>query len=203
VESRWLKPFAESLLRLKRLHYDTGKTLSDLREALSGQALNEQAQTALADIQHRVVECRQFLSERLVALEAFDSRSTNLARRLYDEALTCRMRPFADGVRNFPRTVRDLGRALGKQARLELAGEATQVDQIFWKSWKRRWAICCATLSTTASNRRMSAAPPASPPKASSILKPVTAPACCRSSYPMTGAALIWISCAGRWSNEI
>jgi two-component system sensor histidine kinase and response regulator WspE len=129
VESRWLKPFAESLLRLKRLHYDTGKTLSDLREALSGQALNEQAQTALADVQHRVVECRQFLTERLVALEAFDSRSTDLARRLYDEALTCRMRPFADGVRNFPRTVRDLGRALGKQARLELAGEATQVDR--------------------------------------------------------------------------
>jgi CDP-diacylglycerol pyrophosphatase len=25
VESRWLKPFAESLLRLKRLHYDTGR----------------------------------------------------------------------------------------------------------------------------------------------------------------------------------
>jgi hypothetical protein len=75
VESRWLKPFAESLLRLKRLHYDTGKTLSGLREALSGQALNEQAQTALADVQRRVIECRQFLSERLAALEAFDSRS--------------------------------------------------------------------------------------------------------------------------------
>jgi hypothetical protein len=49
---------------------------------LCGQAPNEQAQTALADVEHRVVECRQFLSERLVALEVFDSRSTDLARRL-------------------------------------------------------------------------------------------------------------------------
>ena len=114
VESRWLKPFAASLLRLKRLHFDTGKTLDELRQSLSGQALSERAETALLEVEHRVLECRQLLSERLVALEAFDSRSTGLAQRLYDEALGCRMRPFSDTARTFPRTVRDLGRELGK-----------------------------------------------------------------------------------------
>jgi two-component system sensor histidine kinase and response regulator WspE len=39
------------------------------------------------------------------------------------------MRPFADGVRAFPRMVRDVGRSLGKQVRLEIVGEATQVDR--------------------------------------------------------------------------
>jgi two-component system sensor histidine kinase and response regulator WspE len=39
------------------------------------------------------------------------------------------MRPFADGVRGFPRMVRDLGRQLGKQVRLEIVGEDTQVDR--------------------------------------------------------------------------
>jgi len=129
VESRWLKPFAASLLQLKRLQYDTGKAVSDLREALAGQTLNERAQMALADMQQQVDGHRQVLLERLAALEAFDGRSTDLAQRLYDEALSCRMRPFADGVRAFPRTVRDLGRTLGKQVRLELVGEATQVDR--------------------------------------------------------------------------
>lgn len=129
VESRWLKPFAESLLRLKRLQYDAGKTLDGLRDAWSEQALNEQAQAGIADAQRRLSECHQFLSERLVELEMFDGRSTNLAQRLYDEALACRMRPFADGARGFPRMVRDLGRSLGKQVRLELVGEATQVDR--------------------------------------------------------------------------
>jgi two-component system sensor histidine kinase and response regulator WspE len=129
VESRWLKPFAESLLRLKRLHMNTAKTLNDFRESLSGFVLNEQALTALLEVEHRVVECRELLSERLVALEAFDSRSTSLAQRLYDEAIGCRMRPFSDATRAFPRTVRDLGRDLGKQVLLEIVGEETQVDR--------------------------------------------------------------------------
>jgi len=38
VESRWLKPFAESLLRLKRMHYDLGRSLDGLREANAGHA---------------------------------------------------------------------------------------------------------------------------------------------------------------------
>jgi two-component system sensor histidine kinase and response regulator WspE len=53
VESRWLKPFAESLLRLKRLHFDTAKALNNLREALPEEALNEQAESALAETQER------------------------------------------------------------------------------------------------------------------------------------------------------
>jgi two-component system, chemotaxis family, sensor histidine kinase and response regulator WspE len=129
VESRWLKPFAESLLQLKRLHFNTAKTLNDFRESLSGLVLNEQALLALSEAEHRVVECRELLSERLVALEAFDSRSTSLAQRLYDEALSCRMRPFSDAARAFPRSVRDLGRDLNKQVRLEIVGEETQVDR--------------------------------------------------------------------------
>ena len=129
VESRWLKPFAESLLRLKRLHYDLGRTLDGLREAHNGMALNEAAQTAQAEAQRRVLECHQFLSQRLAELENFDRRSTNLAHRLYDEALAVRMRPFADGIQGFPRMVRDVGRTLGKQVKLEIIGEATQVDR--------------------------------------------------------------------------
>src|ERR1051326_7493785 len=39
------------------------------------------------------------------------------------------MRPFADGARRFPRMVRDLARSLGKDVRLELIGENTQVDR--------------------------------------------------------------------------
>jgi two-component system sensor histidine kinase and response regulator WspE len=129
VESRWLKPFAQLLLRLKRQQEDAGKTLGGLREALSDEGLSGRSQAALADAEHRVQECYQLLSQRLVEMEMFDSRSTNLAHRLYDSALACRMRPFADGTRHFPRMVRDLGRTLGKQARLEIIGEGTQVDR--------------------------------------------------------------------------
>lgn len=129
VESRWLKPFSESMLRLKRLHDEADKALARLRESLSQRGAHSGSDALLADAHQRLQQCRQLLSQRFTEMEMFDSRSTNLAHRLYDAALACRMRPFADGIRAFPRMVRDLGRSLGKQVRLEIVGEATQVDR--------------------------------------------------------------------------
>jgi two-component system sensor histidine kinase and response regulator WspE len=129
VESRWLKPYAESLLQLKRLQYRTGRTLEVLADVLAEQRTSARGDAALAEARRGVLECHQLLSQRLAEIETFDSRSSNLAHRLYDAALACRMRPFAVGMRVFPRMVRDLGRKLGKQVRLEVIGEATQVDR--------------------------------------------------------------------------
>ena len=129
VQSRWLKPFSASLLRLKRQNYGARKALDELRESLSALPLDERSEAALVDLQHKLHEGHQLLAERLVELGGFDSRSTNLAQRLYHEALACRMRPFADGIRAFPRMVRDLGHSLGKQVRLQVIGETTKVDR--------------------------------------------------------------------------
>ncbi len=129
VESRWLKPFAESLLRLKRQHQELGQTLDSLRDALPDHVVSEQARVAQGEAQRRLLKCSQFLADRLAELDVFDRRSGNLAHRLYEEAQAVRMRPFADGVRAFPRMVRDLGKSLSKPVRLEIVGEATQVDR--------------------------------------------------------------------------
>jgi two-component system sensor histidine kinase and response regulator WspE len=119
VESRWVKPFAESILRLKRLHHHLGKTLESARDASSGRLLDEGTQTALAEAQRQVAECEHLLSQRLIELEMFDRRSINLAHR----------RPFADGVEGLPRMVRDLAKSLGREVKLEIVGGATQVDR--------------------------------------------------------------------------
>jgi two-component system, chemotaxis family, sensor histidine kinase and response regulator WspE len=129
VESRWVKPFAESLLRLKRLQHKSSSALTSLRDTLSSQALDERAQTALAEAQSIVAGCEQALSQRLLEIERFERRSIDLSNRLYDEALACRMRPFGDAAQGFPRMVRDLARSLGKQAKLDIIGETTQVDR--------------------------------------------------------------------------
>ena len=129
VESRWLAPFGASLLRLKLMHNEAGRTLDVLRDVLSAQALGDKAQAALAESQRSVMECQQFLLQRLVELESYDRHSVDLARRLYEGALACRMRPFADGTQSWPRMVRDLGRSLGKAVQLKISGEATQVDR--------------------------------------------------------------------------
>jgi two-component system sensor histidine kinase and response regulator WspE len=53
----------------------------------------------------------------------------DLAHRLYQAALACRMRPFGDGTHGFTRMVRDIARDLGKEARLEIIGLDTPVDR--------------------------------------------------------------------------
>ncbi|MDB6109405.1 MAG: chemotaxis protein CheA, partial [Pedosphaera sp.] len=129
VESRWLHPFADSLLRLKRLQSDLAQSLDGLRDSLEPYDLDERVEDQMSEVAGKVAECRQFLSDRLVDLEMFDRRSANLSHRLYLEVLQCRMRPFGDGMRRFPRMVRDLARTLGKEVRLEIVGDATQVDR--------------------------------------------------------------------------
>lgn len=129
VESRWLRPFADSLLRLKRTQQEAGRMLDELRAVLAQDQSATRAEALVDALRLQLADGRQFLAERLAELEVFDSRSTDLARRMYDEVLACRMQPFADGVGGFPRMLRGVARSLGKQIRLDIAGAATQVDR--------------------------------------------------------------------------
>jgi len=129
VESRWLRPFADSLQRLKRQQAELSEKLSGLRETFDGEKLPDRAAHQLADLLGQVAQCKQSLAERIEELDSYDRRSAHLSHRLYLEVLRTRMRPFADGVSRFPRMVRDLARSLGKEVRLEIAGDHTQVDR--------------------------------------------------------------------------
>ncbi len=71
----------------------------------------------------------QALAETVDSLETLAHESEDLSSRLHHEVLASRMRPLADGIRGFPRLVRDLARELGKEARFEVAGETTGVDR--------------------------------------------------------------------------
>jgi len=75
------------------------------------------------------VETQQILQQQAGDLDEFGWQASQRAQALYDTALACRMRPFADVLSGQSRMVRDLGRSLGKQVRLDIEGEKTQVDR--------------------------------------------------------------------------
>ena len=132
VESRWLKPFGESMLRVKRSHRAATLALDALYETLVerlDQHADADMHAALNDVRQMLGHMQQTLGEHIDDLDRFDRRSTHLAQQLYDEALQCRMRPFGDATHAYPRVVRDLARSLGKQVRFNIVGEATQVDR--------------------------------------------------------------------------
>jgi len=129
VESRWLHPFTQSMFRLKQMQSEVTQMLDALRHSLRGQDLPERSQAQLHEVFDRLDHCRDFLVQRLEEMDLYDRRSARLSHRLYQQVLQTRMRPFGDGMRRFPRMVRDLAHALGKEVRLEIIGEKTQVDR--------------------------------------------------------------------------
>lgn len=129
VESRWLNPFSESLIKLKKGQNELANFLDQLRVSLEGIPLSEATQNYLSNLQHKTNECRQNLNDRLTELELFISRHSSLTDRLYSEVIDSRMRPFADGVAGFPRMVRDMAKELGKKVQLKILGKSTPVDR--------------------------------------------------------------------------
>jgi two-component system sensor histidine kinase and response regulator WspE len=129
VESRWLRPFADSFQTLKRHQADLGNQLGQIRAELEGERLSDRTRSYLNELSRQLLEGQQFLADRVQELDMFDRRASQLAQRLYLEVLRTRMRPFSDGARRFPRMVRDLARSMGKNVNLHVTGEATQVDR--------------------------------------------------------------------------
>ncbi|WLH53168.1 hybrid sensor histidine kinase/response regulator [Pseudomonas tolaasii] len=129
VETQRLKPYLASMQRLKRIQSNSVRALDALDGQLKALELNLETQEALADTRRLLSEAQALLAEKTAELDEFGWQAGQRAQVLYDTALACRMRPFADVLAGQVRMVRDLGRSLGKQVRLEIEGEKTQVDR--------------------------------------------------------------------------
>ncbi len=128
VQARWLQPFATALHKLKKREDHLAGLLDALADALAGDG-REQVAGLVAEARRQSARCRQGLGERVAEFENHAAQAEDLNSRLYREVIVSRMRPFADGAHGFPRMVRDVARSLGKQVRLEIVGQATEVDR--------------------------------------------------------------------------
>lgn len=129
VESQRIKPYLANMQRLKRIQGSSSRALDDLETTFGEAGLQPEAQKALDEARRLLAEAQQMLIHQTAELDEFGWMSSQRAQSLYDTALACRMRPFADVLSGQARMVRDLGRELGKQVRLEIEGEKTQVDR--------------------------------------------------------------------------
>ncbi len=129
VESRWLRPFLETMLRHKRYQFELVRDLDSLRELIGDLDITHDTENLMTEMQRKANDYREFISDRLNDLESYDHRSTNLASRLHREVIASRMRPFSDGTEGMQRMVRDVARSLKKKVKLEINGLSTQVDR--------------------------------------------------------------------------
>lgn len=129
VETQRLKPCLNSLQRLKRMQAQGLKALDELSDQLDAGRPLDELRAALAQARAQLGETQQILLTQAAELDDYGWDAGQRAQQLYDTALACRMRPFADVLGGQARMVRDLGRSLGKQVRLVVEGEKTQVDR--------------------------------------------------------------------------
>lgn len=129
VQARWLNAFSTSLAKLKKQHEHLAGMLDDTQQAASAGRAPDQVAALLAEARRHADTCRAELAGTGSDFDEHAARAENLNARLYREVIASRMRPFADGLHGLARTVRDMARSLGKQAKLEVIGEATDVDR--------------------------------------------------------------------------
>ena len=131
VETRQLRPFVDSLLTLRAAQVDLCDTIAATEERFKADDVSVPPPLLglLARARERADACLASLMKQVEDFESFARRNEDLSGRLHHEVIVSRMRPLADGIRGFPRLVRDVARTLGKQVRWEVRGEQTGVDR--------------------------------------------------------------------------
>ncbi|GJG97347.1 hybrid sensor histidine kinase/response regulator [Cupriavidus pauculus] len=130
VESHWLRPFGSAMQQTRRQQMRALQALDGVQTLLdSPDGSVPRMRAALTELRQLLEDGHDQLSQRVDDFDQYDHRASRLSRRLYDTALSCRMRPLSDGMTGFSRMVRDLGRSLGKHVHLVMSGEQTQVDR--------------------------------------------------------------------------
>ncbi len=129
VENKRLRPFSKSLLQLRVIHSELAKVVDHIREEVEPHTTNEHIRLHFHEIQQKFGAFRNKFNELYNEFEHYARRSANLTNRLFHEVVASKMRPFSDGVQEFPRMMRDLARQLNKSVKFKIFGKSTQVDR--------------------------------------------------------------------------
>ena len=127
VQAKRFRPFVDALMTLRTRQAGLVQVLQEIEErrASGSRGIEE----LLARARTEATRCVEDISREVEAFGDHSRRAEDLAGRLHHEVLASRMRPLSEGVRGFPRLVREVARDLGKKVRFEVRGENTGVDR--------------------------------------------------------------------------
>lgn len=129
VQAHRLEAFAAALAGLKRRHAELLHSMRDADRMQGNVSTAGDSSRMLKEVLQKAETFQQLTIRRTEEFDLIARQLTDVADRLYREAIASRMHPFADGVSGFPRLVRDLAKQLGKKVKFEVLGKRTQVDR--------------------------------------------------------------------------
>lgn len=129
VDSRRVAPYATTLRGIVRRMDRLIESVEMLRwRQLTADDLSL-IDAALERLKDDMLACREQAVGVQHDIGALAYRNEENSLRLYRDAMTTRMRPFADGVHGFPRMVRDVARQLNKTVEFVIEGGNVGVDR--------------------------------------------------------------------------
>jgi two-component system, chemotaxis family, sensor histidine kinase and response regulator WspE len=133
VQARQLRPFVDALVALRARQGALIEALQEAEERRVSGSSSGSASAGVAELLARArseaARCIDDLNRKVDTFDDYARRGEDLAGRLHHEVLASRMRPMSEGIRGFPRMVREVSRELGKKVRYEVRGENTGVDR--------------------------------------------------------------------------
>ncbi|MDP8244354.1 MAG: hybrid sensor histidine kinase/response regulator [Candidatus Hinthialibacter antarcticus] len=129
VETRWLRPFSDSLLKLRHAQTEVSTTVERLKIFADSNPSGAPYAYPLQEIDEQLNECRNAVTNLYNDFELHARRTVRTSNNLYRSVVASKLRPFTDGVRPFPRMVRDIAQSLGKKVKFKIDGHQTQVDR--------------------------------------------------------------------------
>lgn len=126
VTSRRIRAFTKDFWQMHRHHRAIAKVIeTSIEAAVSGRNVD----TQLRMLQSLVEEGDRLVLGKLAEFERFERNASQLAERLYEQALSCRMRPFSELIPMLRRAARDTAKMLGREVDIEIRGGSTEVDR--------------------------------------------------------------------------
>ncbi len=124
-----LQGFEKKIIRHKKQLLEIATMLDQVEQKSVDSAQFTDIKLILKDIQRKHNEYYRDYTEYLADFSDYSMTMDNFSDNLYREVVSCRMRPFIEGVRDFPRAVRDLSHKLGKKVALAITGASIEVDK--------------------------------------------------------------------------
>lgn len=129
IEAKQLKNVRGNETWIRRRVRNVANTCSKFSVLLEQAGFDEELMADFRQLIHETYDIENAIGENSETLQNHDTHSERLARRMFHEALSHRMRPFGEGVSGLARLVRDLSKTLGRDSGLEIVGADTRVDR--------------------------------------------------------------------------
>jgi len=129
VESHQLNVLMPEFWQVKHKYQSIISQLNHLQESLTQIPEGHKIKDDVKAILGSANELRHEYSGVISKLDAIDRRTSSITDLLHREIMSSRMRPISEILNGLPRMVRDLGRTLNKEVRIQISGLSTLVDR--------------------------------------------------------------------------